>query len=249
MYKLGKKPFEPKPTDFKLANVEVALPAVPKLPFGYGRTFTDWGMLGNDNAGDCFWAGADHETMLWNHLAGHPVTFTEADALADYTDGAGYDPNDPNTDQGTVVREGMSYRRNIGVIDANGNRHKIYAYASIDPNDWDLLLTCIWTYGAVGIGFGFPDTAWKQWDNGGPWDYIPGTPIPNQGHYVPGVGSSNVVDRVTVITWGKRFEMTKAFYEQYNDETWVPLTKEELQPASNVRHINWTTLDSMLASL
>jgi len=249
MYQLGKKPFVPDDRDFKLAQVEVALPPAPKFPFGYGRTYPDWGMLGNDNAGDCVWAGADHETMLWNHLTGHEVTFTDANALDDYTAVTGYDPNDPSTDQGTDVRAAMGYRKNTGVVDSNGVRHKIAAYVSIDPKDWDLMLTCIWTFGAVGIGFEFPETAWEQWDNGIPWDYVPGTPPPNEGHYVPGVGSAYPAGRVTIISWAKRFEMTKAFYQQYIDETWVPLTQESLLPASNVRHINWQRLNEMLTSL
>jgi hypothetical protein len=32
-----------------------------------------WGMLGNDHYGDCVWAGAAHETMLWNKEAARNV--------------------------------------------------------------------------------------------------------------------------------------------------------------------------------
>ena len=61
MYALGKLPYEPKASDFKLSTFSVALPAYPKSPFGYGNLFADWEMLGNDQAGDCVFAGAAHE--------------------------------------------------------------------------------------------------------------------------------------------------------------------------------------------
>jgi hypothetical protein len=249
MYKLGKKPYVPSDKDFKLSTVQVSLPPVPKQPFGYGRTYADWGMLGNDDYGDCVWAGADHETMLWTHLAGGHTDFVPANALSDYSTCTGFNINDPNTDQGTDVRTAMGYRRNTGIVDSNGVRHKIDAYVSIDPKNWDLLLTCVWTFGVVGMGFEFPDSAMQQFDNGEIWDVVPGTPDPNEGHYVPVVGSPDTANECTCITWGKRQVLTKAFYEQYNDESWVPLTKESLLPASNVRHIDWSHLSSMLASL
>lgn len=248
-FKLGKKPYEPSPKDFKLKAVEVTLPPKPKSPFGYGNLYSDWGMLGNDQYGDCVLAGADHEVMLWNKVSKHgDVPFTAENALADYSAITGFNPNDPNSDQGTVVRDALNYRRTTGMVDANGKRHKIDAFVSIDAKDFDLLIRCIWTFGVVGIGFEVPHSIWNQFDNGQVWDVVANDGGIDGGHYVPMVGSP-AADQVTFVTWGKRTVMTKAFYEKYNDEAWVPLTKESLLPASNVRHIDWTTLSSMLSSL
>jgi hypothetical protein len=186
--------------------------------------------------------------MLWNHLAQHDVFFSDSAALSDYTAVTGFDPTDPNTDQGANVRDVMGYRKNTGMVDVSGHRHKIDAYVSIDPKDWDLLLECIWTFGAVGIGFEFPDTAFDQFNSEQVWDLV--TPYNIEGgHYVPVVGSPNPTSEATCITWGKRQVFTKSFYEEFNDESWVPLTQESLLPASNVRHINWTKLSQMLSSL
>jgi len=248
--KLGKKPFESDRRDFKLKSViSVSLPPVPKGPFGYGTMFSDWGMLGNDQWGDCVFAGADHETMLWNKLAKHPVSFTRENALADYGAVTGFDPNDPSTDQGTYVRDAMGYRRNTGLVDSNGNRHKIEAYVQIDPGDFNLMLQCVWTFGVVGIGFEFPDSAMTQFNQGKTWSVVNGATIEG-GHYVPIVGSTDpTTGLATCITWGKRQQLTRVFYEKYNDEAWVPLTKESLLPATNVRHVDWQSLNSMLTSL
>lgn len=247
MHKLGKKPFVENPKDFQLEQFEVALPPLPPKPFGFANLYSDWGMLGNDQAGDCVEAGGAHETMTYNRLAKHDVVFNTTGVLADYTAVAGYDPNDPNTDQGTYPRDFMNYRRLTGMIDASGKRHKIDAFVQIPAADWDTLVRCVWTFGAVGIGFNFPHSAWAQFDNGKPWDVVAGSSIEG-GHYVPILGYPSTTT-VSCITWGKRQVMTRAFYEKYNDESWVPLTKESLLPPSNVRHIDWTTLSAELNSL
>lgn len=246
--KLGKKPFVPSYKDFRFEQVELALPQFPQKPFGYGNTYADWGMLGNDNVGDCGPAGADHETMLWNHLAGHEVTFTTDNTISDYSAISGYVPGDENTDVGIEVRAMYDYRRLTGMIDSAGKRHKIDAYVQIRPKDWDELIRCVFTFGVVGMGFEFPETAMDQFDAGEDWDVITGAQIEG-GHYVPCVGSPDTFNRVTCITWGRRQVMTRAFYQTYNDESWVPLTRESLLPASNVRHIDWDHLSQMLASL
>lgn len=208
-------------------------------------------MLGNDKAGDCVWAGAAHETMLFGWLrSSHPILpFSDQSVLSDYSAVTGYNSNDPNSDQGTDVHDAMAYRRKTGVLDANGNRHKIDAYVSIDAKNYDLMLQCVWTFGAVGIGFEFPDSAWKQFDNDEVWDVVSGAQI-DGGHYVPMVGSVHPGQEVSFVTWGKRARMTKAFYEKYNDEAWVPLSKELMQSSGlSWRHIDWATLQGDLSSL
>jgi hypothetical protein len=69
--KLGKKPARPGAVKFKFANflVKPKLPTPPKV-FGHeGLIGANWEVRGNDHYGDCVWAGAAHETMLWNKEA------------------------------------------------------------------------------------------------------------------------------------------------------------------------------------
>jgi len=250
MFKLGKLPFEPDERDFKLTKLlAVDLPPAPKLRYGHGTMFTDWKMLGNDRYGDCVFAGADHEHMLWNKLAQRPIEFTSTNALADYAEVTGFDPVTGQGDNGTYVRDAMGYRRSTGLRAQDGQRHKIDAYVQIDAQDWDMLHRCIWTFGAVGIGFNFPDSAWEQFDANELWDVVPGANV-DGGHYVPMVGSMNPANEVTFVTWAKRARMSKAFYQKYNDEAWVPLSKEYLRAGGyNYRHIDWNTLSTWLARL
>ena len=114
--KLGKKPAAPKPTDFKFSEfaATIKLPSVPSA-FGHGNAYSDWKMLGNDNYGDCVWAGAAHEHMLINKVVHNKdVAFTDASVLADYAAATGFDPNDPSTDNGTDVHQALDYRRKTG---------------------------------------------------------------------------------------------------------------------------------------
>lgn len=251
MYKLGKAPATPRKTDFKLKNYEVALPPLPTKSFGYGTRLSDWKMLGNDRAGDCVFAGAAHETMLWGWLrSSHPILpFDDTSVLSDYSAVTGYDPDNPDTDQGTNVHDAMSYRRNTGIRDTAGVRHKIDAYISIDPGNFDLMLRCVWTFGTVGIGFNFPDSAWSQFDNDKVWDVVSGAKV-DGGHYVPMVGSQNPAKEASFVTWGRRARMTKAFYQKYNDEAWVPLSREMMHSSGlNWRHLDWEALKADLNSL
>ena len=67
-FKLGKKPARPGAVRLKLASYTNAA-ALPPLPASFGHDAIigarGWGMLANDRYGDCVWAGAAHETMLY----------------------------------------------------------------------------------------------------------------------------------------------------------------------------------------
>src|SRR6266536_299769 len=250
--RLGKKPAAARPTDFKFADFAAAikLPSAPSR-FGHGTAFADWKMLGNDRYGDCVWAGAAHEHMLLNKVVHKvDVPFDDQAVLRDYAAATGFDPTDPSTDNGTNVHDALSYRRKTGIVDANGVRHRIGAYVSLDPKDWQHLQQATYIFGAVGIGFEFPETAMDQFRAGEHWDYVPGSPRPKDGHYVPTVGSLHSKDQATAITWAKRQVFTVAFYEQYNDESWVYITPEELRSDGTGLHgFDLEKLNSYLSAL
>ncbi len=248
--KLGKLPASPSPHDFKLSLYAPTLPT-PPARFGHGTLYVDWGMLGNDNWGDCVFAGGAHETMLYARLGAgrRNVTFSPACVLADYGAVTGFDPADPNSDNGTEVRQALSYRRKTGLADAAGSRHRIGAYVSIPPKDWEKLMQAVYVFGAVGIGFEFPASAMDQFNADQHWDVVPGSPIEG-GHYVPVVGSMTSTKRATCLTWGRRQEFTRAFYERYNDEAWAILSPEILSISGLGLHgFNVAQLTADLAAL
>jgi hypothetical protein len=221
---LGKLPKPDDPRDLQLKKY-IRPKMIPRPPRSFGEERSigkhNWGMLGNNRVGDCVFAGAAHEHMLWTD---GNVKFDEGVVLGDYSAVTGY-AGTPETDYGTVVREAYQYRRNTGVQDSNGARHRIAAYASIDPKDWLTMLQALWLFDAIGIGFEVPaylmtgivPETWQVQESGD--QEIIG------GHYVPLVARRTTAKNVS---WGRTYGITKPFLAKYCDEAWVPFSEEML---------------------
>jgi hypothetical protein len=219
--------------------------------------FTDWEMLGNgpddtvapgfEGAGDCVWAGGDHETMLAVAGAGGKVAFTGANAIADYSACTGYVIGDDSTDKGTDPRAAMLYRRDTGLVDAQGNRHGIGAFVRLNHESYDEIMQACWIFEWVGLGIQFPNTAMDQFNNGQPWDVVPGAQIEG-GHYIVLTGRTSEDDN-GVLTWARRQGATRRFLETYVDEAWAMVTQEELAAGKNRRGFDLAGLTAALANL
>lgn len=226
--KLGKAPATHDPRDLLFEHYRTGtLPRRPRT-FGHENVQAPWGVLGNDAYGDCVFAGAAHETMIWTAEAGLPATFTPEAVLGDYGAVTGFTPTDPNSDQGTIVRDALSYRQKTGVRDAAGKRHRIGAYVALEPGNLNHILEALYLFGAVGIGIQFPASAMGQFDRRQPWSVVAGSQIEG-GHYVPLVAERR---RLEAVTWGRVQEVTAAFMAKFCDEAWAIISPEMLVPHS-----------------
>lgn len=235
MLKTGKLPFVADERDLKLSTylTTTDLPT-PPADFGHEDLVTDWAMLGNgpddsvapgfEGAGDCVFAGGDHETLMLGAEGGHHPAFTGRQAIADYSAVTGYVVGEESTDRGTEVRAALKYRKATGLADSAGHRHHIGAFLQLDK-DLDKVFQAAYLFGCVGIGIEFPESAMDQFNEGKPWDVVEGSPI-DGGHYVPVVGRSS--GNLVVVTWGKTQEMTPDFFARYCDEAWVYLSSSAL---------------------
>ncbi|MGE5422043.1 MAG: hypothetical protein ACM3QW_02170 [Ignavibacteriales bacterium] len=225
-FKLGKKPFVKDHRDLVYQKYvdKTVLPPLPES-FGHQDLIKHWGMLGNDTVGNCVIAGGDHETMLWTKEGSTEAVFTPATAISDYSAVTGYDPNDPDSDQGTEPRKAYLYRQKTGLIDVDDKRHKIGAFLALDPTDLNEVLEATYLFSASGIGLQVPTSAIDQFDAGQPWTVVPHSPIKG-GHYVPVVGYDGTY--LYCITWGKEQKMTEDFFTTYCDEAWSILSLEFL---------------------
>jgi hypothetical protein len=247
--KLGKTPARRGAVKFKMMTYlkKPELPTPPQI-FGHQKLIgASWGMLGNDNYGDCVWAGAAHETMLWNKEAGTSASFNNKGVLSDYSAVTGFKPNDPSTDNGTDMQQAASYRRKTGVLDSKGKRHKVGAYLALPPGDIDQLALAIYLFGATGIGIKFPNSAMDQFNAGKPWDVKAGAKI-DGGHYIPGLGRDKN-GNIIVVTWGKLQLMTPAFYKKYCDEVVAYVSKEALKGDTSPEGFKYAQLVSDLNAL
>jgi hypothetical protein len=246
--KLGRNP-STKEVTFKFAafSDRRKLPQPPRT-FGNEEFLPKdgWGVLGNDKVGNCVIAGAAHETLLWCNV-GQTATarFDETSVLADYSRIAGYDPRRPETDQGTDMSEAASYRRRVGVRDADGNPHKVAAYLAIDADDVVAHYQALWLFEAVGIGFKFPMSAWRQFEKGLTWSVLKNASF-DGGHYVPLVAKRR---SLVCVTWGKTQTLTRGFLERYNEESLAYISPEALKNQKSQEGFDYQGLLDALNSL
>lgn len=243
--KMGCKPATYDARDFCFAKYRTPVPLPPR-PKEYGHEkafpFDGWGMLGNSIAGDCVIAGGCHETMLWTKEGGKPATFSDETALADYAAITGYDPATGANDYGTQVRDALKYRQKIGLIDTNGNRHKIGAYVSLELGNLDHVEEAIYLFGAVGIAFQMTHSAQDQFSAGEPWSVIPGTSNIG-GHYVSLVARRRWL---LCVTWARLQGMTDRFVGSQMTEAWAIISPERMVNGLSPEHFD---MDQLLADL
>ena len=247
MFKLGKKPARDS-VKLKFGTYfDASLFPTPPVTFGIPWAISNWGLLANDQTGDCVWAGSAHETMIWNQEAAETVIFTDQNVLSDYSAATGYNPADSSTDQGSDMHDAAAYRKKTGIVDAAGKRHTIDAYVALTPRDLDQLALATYLMGAVGIGLQLPQSAEQQFNQAEPWDVVPDAPLAG-GHYVPCVGR-NSHGNFVVVTWGRLQAVTPAFLSAYMDEGLAYLSFERLKNSVSLQGFDQATLESDLTKL
>lgn len=232
-YKTGLKPVTTQPT-VRLADYYTTdLPTVDSLkyPLGHSDLIAPHMFL-NDQLGDCAIAGSIEEVRLANALRGQTVNFTDDTARENYSAVTGYTPDDPGSDQGTDVHQLYEYRQTHGLLDADGNAHKVAGWAGLTVGDWDELLIALSLFQMVGIGIQVPDYAEQQFEAGQAWHLMPGYPNIIGQHYIPIVDAPSYGE-AGVFTWGARTGITRQFYQQENVVAVVALTPEMFKDGSN----------------
>ena len=200
MYARGLKPILPGRLYPKLSRYFHPAPAIqlptPPDTFAHGSAIPDdgWGMDGNDEAGDCFWAAIEHEDKAVR--SDNSLPYTPLNALDLYARGTGYDgiPGD-DTDQGTDPIQGFSWMVKQGII---------LAWAAVNRSD--LILPSLWAFGGHILGCAMPDDSDAQFEAGGPFDIKPGSRVPSyEDHaiYQPRPGR--------LVTWGRELDFTDAW--------------------------------------
>lgn len=226
-YKYGLKPVVEQP---RLRLADYLKPSdLPKLtdlkfPLGHADAIEPH-MFMNDQLGDCAIAGSIEEVRLANALRGVEVNFSDHSAVVNYSAITGYNPDDPDSDAGTDVHELYDFRKQYGLVDDDGTRHKIIAYAGLTPGNFNELLIALSLFDMVGIGIQVPDYCQDQFAAGQPWTLERGDHPIEGGHYIPVVGATDR-NTATVYTWGAKQGITEPFYAAMNTVAVVALTAE-----------------------
>jgi hypothetical protein len=201
----------------KAISVPVSVDNYSGVPF--------WGMLGNDEWGDCTCAGDGHivcqQTALGDNSEIRP---TDSQAVTVYEQ-SGFDPNagppgENPTDNGWTVQAALDYLRTKGWP---GSDWKIAAYGSVDVSNHNAVRQAAYEFGCLSIGFDVPESAMEQFNAGQPWTPVAGSPIEG-GHCVIVVGYDR--DWVYIITWGTVWKMSWSFWDTYVSEAHAVIAKD-----------------------
>jgi hypothetical protein len=221
-FKLGKKP--PVHDERTLLFGAYLAPSLPQPPaaVNYGSKVKAWPMYDNDRYGDCTCAAAGHMIQNWTASAGKQVTPPDATVLRLYEHFVG---TPPPPDEGCNMLDVLKYWRKHGL-----DRHKITAFAALEPNNKVQLRDAIYMFGSAYIGVALPEFAVSGDMLTIPWQVPPQGPVgkaaPNQnnGHCIPAVGYD--ARNVYVITWGEMKAMSWRFYDAYADESFAVLSTD-----------------------
>lgn len=157
-------------------------------------------VYGNDRLGDCTAAGAGHIVGAWRGNASNSAPMpTEAQVVAFYSKTTGYDPADPNTDQGGDEVSVLNDWRDKGFF-ADGSG-RIAGWANVDASNVTLVKQAIWLFENVYFGVELPDDWIKPFPqgNGFAWD-VAGDADPSNGHCFVGLGYND--KGVIINSWG-----------------------------------------------
>lgn len=224
-YKLGRRAPHPaaRAPRVKLAPFLTGpVPTAPPIVDWLSRV-TDWPTYLNDELGDCTIAAAGHMIEAWTAYGqGHTVEITDQDVLAAYEAVSGYRPGQPDTDQGAVMQDVLSYWRKVGI-----GGHKILAFVQVDhtkPSEVDAALNL---FGHLYVGVDFPASAMDQFDAGQPWDVVRNDGGIEGGHAVD-LGYEENGTHLTAVTWGQPQKLTLEWWAKYVEECWAAITPEWL---------------------
>ena len=195
----------------------------------------------------CTVAAAGHMIQTWTRLNGNEVLVPDSEIITAYSavtgiEGGAYDPATGANDNGCAITDVLNYWQTSGI-----NGHRIDGWVGVDITKRDQVLAAIYLFAGVDIGLGLPITAQRQstWDvvgDGQTGDSAPGS---WGGHSVPILGFAPTYD--SLITWAQLIHMTLAFWTDYVDEAYVPLSQDW---ASKVKgspdHFDYASLEADL---
>lgn len=180
----------------------------------------DWGMLGNDQVGDCVVAAKNHVLQAQAiNATGVKLGFTAEETIAEYSRLGGYNPSDPSTDQGLVPLDALRAWLNDGTI---------IAFGRVDPTDDVHVAAAIELFGSLYSGWDLP-IAWRHADVWGAGPDLTGIWTPGSwgGHMTNQVGYDSLLGMQT-ITWGTCIRTTRAARYHYCSEAYALITQEWL---------------------
>lgn len=244
LHKFGKKEARPDHRIKRLSAASLDLPA-PPMDSNWYAAIGDWPMCGNDEVGDCVEAAVLHLIQSFSTYAGSPLIPTTAEAVTFYEKAAGYNPTDPNTDQGSYVMGPggvMEYWHNNGVM-CGGQLNKPQAFLQItqkNPIEWQQGVSI---FGGVLTGLQLPEAIVSGDEAPFVWENFDGPVAGGHEVLIVGYETLNSGRYYDLVSWGQLYRASEKFLLHCVDETVVVVDPV----AINARGLN--AADLSLASL
>ncbi|HTW88266.1 MAG TPA: hypothetical protein VMD75_09680 [Candidatus Binataceae bacterium] len=216
--KLGKLPPKKDPRTLKLANY-LNLAALPPLQTAVNwsdAVSAAWGMMDNDQIGDCTCAGLGHIVMAVTANTDGIVIPSDDEVLAMYEEVGGYQPGNPATDQGATELDALNFMRNVGLSGV-----KVDAFADVDQSKLDEVKMTVQLFGAAYIGVQILQADMDNFQSGKPWDVGANDGAALGGHAIPIVDFD--ANGGNCVTWGQLQPFTWAWFAARCDEVHAPL--------------------------
>lgn len=237
-FKFGRKPPVNKPA-LLLSNILTGT-TVPPHPVSEDMLakLSNWQMLGNDAYGDCVAVTWANERRVYSTLLTDKPYYPTYDQVIKFY--KTQNPDFPNQDEGMNIQDALSYLVKNGGPDGV----KPLAFAKVNYSNLDEVKAALSIFGCVWIGINVQEANMTQFDNGQPWDYVPGSAI-DGGHSVVGGGYlGNSENDVRFITWAQETGFTDNFWNNLVDEAWVVVWPELLGTKQFQEGISLTQLAS-----
>jgi hypothetical protein len=215
MLKLGKLPKKEDKRNLKFAKyLTRPLPTIP-IKVDYTAGITAWGMMLNDQLGDCTIAGEGHFIEAWTK---GKTIIPDSVIKSVYSRNSGYNPQTGQNDNGCVELDVLNDWRKNGVGD-----DKIGAFTEVNIKKEAEIKAAIYLFNGLYIGVALPKSAEDQFNAGKPWTVVKGSQILG-GHCVVLIGYDE--QYYYTITWGSIVKIEKSWLKKYMDEAYAIISND-----------------------
>lgn len=246
-YCLGKLPARHDPRVPTLHSLlgGVLLPPAPAACH-WNSAVKTYGMLANDQMGDCVVAAGFHQLQTWSANNGAEIVPDEPTAVMVYSELSGYDPVTHAHDTGLEIHTFLQDWVTTGFpVKQGGGNLRLGGYAALDPHDVATMRSCIYWFGGVMVGIALPADAETAFTDGQPWDKIGAAAI--GGHCIEMIGYDP--DYLYAITWGRVQAISPAWWLQYGDEAYPLCGQKWLTSDRTPSGLDLAQMNSELAAL